>query len=212
MLVSDIVTRVRAIAGDSNSVQFTDATIITWLNDAQKIAAEKNQLLQKTASSNTVVGTSTYNLPADILKLHSVWYDGAKLPVYTFKEAEERANLADTSVGSPTFCYVWAGVLNLFPVPSRVVALKINYTQYPAELTLVSETPGLPVIYHQRLVDYCLAQVAQQDDNEQLYQLKMSEFNGGVSELKDVPEWENDQYPMITVGDRDRGMGAEDYW
>jgi hypothetical protein len=64
----------------------------------------------------------------------------------------------------------------------------------------------LPVGYHVRLVDYCLAQVAQQDDDMNRYQLKMEEFRSGVHNLKDQSEWENDYYPMIGISARDSGQ------
>lgn len=202
MLVSDIISRVRNIAGDTAVLQFTDDSLIDWINDAMREIASDNQLLQISASQNTVVNQSEYSLPVDILKFHSVLYDGEDLRFIDLEQAKTEGYLT-TSSGTPNVAWVWAGKLNLFPAPDAIKALKLIYTRNPAEVNLATDTPEIPSSYHSRLVDYCLAQVAQQDDDMNRYTIKMQEFRTGVQNLKDQPEWENNLYPMIHVSERD---------
>src|ERR1044072_8480802 len=89
MLVSDVISRVRNLAGDVNALQFTDAQLIDWINDGIKECVGINRLCQKTATQSMVVGTDSYILPADIFKLHSVTVDGEKIDVSTLQEFEE---------------------------------------------------------------------------------------------------------------------------
>lgn len=210
MLVSDIISRVRNIAGDTNVLQFTDASIIQWINDGMRQCAIDNGLLQKRGTQNTVVDQTDYNLPADILRLHSVKYDGNKLPIRTLEEYDKVGPFDPTSNGTPVGCYVWAAKLTLFPKPDAIKVLIIDYIYTPAEVTVAGDTPGIPASYHSRLVDYCLAQVAQQDDDLNRYQLKMQEFSTGVSALKDLPEYEDDLYSSISVSVRDMGHDWEE--
>ena len=213
MKVQDIITRVRNIAGDTNTLQFTDAQVLDWINDGVRECAIQNNLLQKRATSTVTSGTAAYALPVDILKLHSVRYDGAKLSVKTLQEFEDLVSGTDTSNGTPQYCYVWAGFINLYPAPDNSTSVMVvDYSYDPATLLIAdvaTDTPALPVGYHARLVDYCLAQVAQQDDDLNRYQMKMQEFTTGVQNLKDLPEWENDLYPSISISPRD--MGEEYY-
>ncbi len=215
MLASDVIARVRATAGDTNVLQFSDATVLTWINDGIKECAVGNNLLQKRASSTTVIGTEAYNLPTDILRLHSVKVDGVKLPIYTLNEYEEYIGDRDPSVtintGSPEIAYVWANKLNLVPAPdSSTKDLVIDYIYDPVQVTVVGTDLStiIPVGYHSRIVDYCLAQVAQQDDDMGRYQLKMDEFKSGVSGLEDQPKQSEDSYPYMMVADRDMGDGT----
>lgn len=213
MLVSDIITRVRNIAGDTDVLQFTDDDIMRWINDAMRECAVDNDLLQKSASSTVTSGTSEYSLPTDILRLHSVKYNNQKLPILTLEEFDEQFTTDGTDTGTPINCLIWAGVVRLFPTPDNSTdTLKIDYIRTPADVTAPANTPDLPVGYHQRLLDYCLAQVAQQDDDLGRYQLKMDEFRTGVQKLKDQGESQADLYPSISVDARDMGEGAYDYY
>lgn len=211
MKLSSVVSRVRSSAGDTDALQFTDAQLLEWINDGIRECATQNNLLQKRATNNTLAGQSAYSLPEDILKLYSVKYDGAKLKGYTMEEFDQR-NSGDAS-GSPNCYYIWGGVLNVYPTPDVEKSLVVEYIYYPGDLTnndYDKELP-LPVGYHNRIVDYCLAQVAQQDDDINRYTAKMQEFMTGVSQLKDQPEYSEDVYPSISVSPRDMGHFYEEY-
>lgn len=203
MQVSDIKTAVLRTAADADQLQITDADIIRWVNEAMRDIAVENQLLQKIATTSSVIGQVAYAQPSDILKFHSIRYDDQRLTFLSMDEAESRYSLGDGTKGVPEVVYSWAGNYEFYPAPEAVKTIKVYYTRLPTEVTAVGNTPELPVGYHQRIVDYCLAQVALQDDNINMYSVKMQEFREGSSVLKDIPEWENNSYPMISVGDAD---------
>jgi hypothetical protein len=125
---------------------------------------------------------------------------------------EQDYNLAAVDQGTPEVAWVWAGLIELYPVPNSIKNLDIYYTRQPVLVTTTANTPELPLQYHQRLVDFCLAQVAQMDDNQELYMLKMEEFRTGVSKLKDLPEWENDLYPFTQACEADSHYGESGWW
>lgn len=196
MKVSDIISRVRTVAGDTDVLQFRDESLIAWINDAMREIASDNQLLQKSATSNTVINQGKYDIPTDILKLHSIIVDGSDLRLIDLETAKVEGYLNDDK-GKSQVGWIWAGKINLYPAPDSVVNLEIIYTRSPREVDAEADTPEIPASYHGRLVDYCLAQVAQQDDDMNRYAIKMEEFRTGVQSLKDIPEWENNQYPFI---------------
>lgn len=213
MKVSEIITRVRDTAGDTNVLQFTDATLVNWINDGVRECAVDNNLLQKRASQTVASGAASAVLPADILKIHSIKANGQKLKIMTLDEFDRETDGA-TASGTPQIAYLWAGALNLYPTPSEAVQVTIDYIYNPADLTssggsFGDQVPVLPVGYHQRLVDYCLAQVAQQDDDLNRYAVKMEEFRTGVAKLNDTDRTEEDSYSMIGISTRDAG---EEYW
>ena len=210
MKVEDIIRRVRTIAGDIEVLQFTDENIIQWINDAMREIASDNQLLQKSATSSTVTDQAEYDIPTDILKFHSVQVDGNDVNFINLEEAKIRGYL-NSDTGTPVACWVWAGKLTLYPAPSSSMPLKLIYTRQPTEVQGPPETPEVPASYHMRLVDYCLAQVAQQDDDINRYQMKMDEFRTGVVNLKDQPEWEDNQDPYISTGYADRDAYYGEY-
>lgn len=209
MLVSDVITRVRRAAGDEDVLQFSDDDIMRWINDGVRECAVENDLLQKTATSTVTSGVDEYALPTDILRLHSVKYDNQRLPVLTLEEFDNQWTTDGTDSGTPINCLIWAGNVRLFPTPDNSTStLQIDYIHDAAQVTLATDEIPLPVGYHRRIVDYCLAQVAEQDDDMEKYQLKMAEFQTGVQKIKDQGEANADLYPSISTSARDMG----EYW
>lgn len=215
MLVADIVRRVRETAGDIGVLQFSNATLTDWINDGIRECVIANSLLQARATSNAVVNQQEYNLPADIYKIHSITFAGRKLEIITLEQWEARyAGDYDVAVatGSPTVGYVFAGILNLYPVPDVVKPIVINYTKTPATITYTAppaeawnpSTPSIPEAFHSRIVTFCLAQVALQDDDFAKYQALMQEFQTGMRELHDTKN-EDDLYPFINTSLDDGG-------
>lgn len=214
MKVGDIVTRVRNMAGDTDVLQFTDSMLVDWINDGIRECAVDNNLLQKRATQ-TVASGNNPTIPTDILKLHSIKADGDKLQVLTLEQFDKQVGGVPQQ-GTPQLAYIWANTLTLYPTPTQDVEVVIDYTYDPPNLS-ASDTgweevvPVLPVGYHQRLIDYCLAQVAQQDDDLNRYAMKMEEFKTGVKKLNSQQDSEEDMYPGITPSLRDSG-GFEDYY
>lgn len=215
MLVADIIRRVRDAAGDVSVLQFSQPTLVDWINDAVRECVIENSLLQAKATNNTVIGTADYVLPSDIFKLHSVYADGYKLTVQTLEEWEQlnsngRGSPVDT--GDAYVCYVFAGVLTIYPVPDRVFSLVINYTKLPPAITYAAgppevfnpTTPAIPEAFHNHIVAYCLAQVALQDDDVNRYAMLMQQFKSNVIDLKSLSNPE-DLYSFISVSPRDSG-------
>lgn len=213
MKLTDVISRVRDIAGDRDALQFSDPQVVNWINDGVVECALANDLLQKRASSFTDEGQSDYLMPTDILKLHTVRYDGVKLKALSLEEVDKYfpESVEGTEEGKPSYYYIWAGNLTLKPVPNEVKTLVLDYIFVPPVLSgdnLDVELP-LPVGYHGRIVDYCLAQVAQQDDDIERYNAKMEEFHTGVRQMRDKAENNDDVYPFITVSERDTDWWGE---
>lgn len=210
MLVSEIATRVKRQFGDEAGAQITDADIIRWCNDAQTDIAINNDLLQVSAYTATTAGTQKYTVPSNLLILRSVKWQGVKLQMVSMEEADALTLSTSSSspTGVPTTYWQFARQIYLWPIPSTngTSDLVLYYTRQPDALTATSDTPELPLQYHNRLVEYCIAQAAELDDNLQQYAMKMSQFKQNVDNLKDNATWEqHDVYPSITASLRDYG-------
>lgn len=215
MLVEDIVRRVRETAGDITALQFSQTTLTDWINDGIRECVIENSLLQARGTTPSVVGQTDYNLPVDIFKLHSVYFDDRRLQIITLQEWEEMWG-PDPSPGNsaPQVCYIYAGSLTVWPPPDSVATIKINYTKLPTAITYTAApdtwTPTSPPIneaYHNRLVAYCLAQIALQDEDNYKYTMLMQEFKTGVRDTRDSAN-EDDLYPFISVSPRDSGVDS----
>jgi hypothetical protein len=215
MLASDIATRVRRTFGDDAGILITDADILRWINDAQREIAVKANLLQVRATTAVAPGVNEVAVPANILRLHSVKFQNVKLIALSQNEADQfdLGAVPTTSRATPTHYWLFANTLTLYPAPNTTDPddLKMYYTRTPVEVTALGDTPELPVEYHNRIVEYCAAQAAEMDNDNGRYQLKMGQFEAGVSELKGLGEQDqNDVYPTITVSSADSGSDYRD--
>jgi hypothetical protein len=217
VLVSEIATRVKRQFGDEAGVQVTDADIIRWVNDAQREIAVKNNLLQVRATTAVSPGVNEIAAPTDILTLHAVRFQGIKLIPLSQQEADQfdLGAVPTTSRSTPTHFWRWANTITLYPAPNITDPddITLFYTRIPVEITATNQTPELPAQYHNRIVEYAIAQAAELDENLQQYQLKMGQFESGVAELKGQGEYtEQDFYPSISVGSADLTYNDSDLY
>jgi hypothetical protein len=210
VIVSDVITRVQRQFGDEASVQIEEADIIRWINDCAKEIAVQSELTQATANQNTVVNTNIYTAPADMLAVRSVYYDGKKLTFLERTEYDAYVNQQDPQeilTGTP---YMYTrNVLDLlvYPRPDSVKVLKIWYFQRPTEVVNETDPLPFPVEYHLRIVEYCLQQAYQTDEDWDAAGQMKGQFDDGLVKLKQL---ENDVvvefYQTITVLPEDSGF------
>jgi len=221
LTVQEIFTRVHRTFGDEAQAQLTQADIIRWINDAQREIAVNNNALQVKTTANSVAQQQSYSLPAGILRLHSVRYNGIAMESRTLEQMDELLGTMDQTVaqgyptGTPQYYYVWAGQINLYPAPDTAIAngLTIYYTREPAVVANLSDTPELPDQYHNRIVEYCLARAYELDEN--LFAASMAEqkFSAGVAALKQDESYEAQEfYPFITSPSVESSAWAEGGW
>lgn len=212
MNVSEIATRVKRQFGDESGAQIQDADIIRWVNDGQREIAWNNDILQKRATAATVANQADYSLPTDILRLRSVKYQGMPLKGVHLQEADELLGNYETPsqvpTGVPTTFWVFAQTLHLYPTPSvgGATDLILYYTRNPSDVTVTGDSPDIPTQYHNRIVEYCIAQAYELDDNLNAAQVKLNQFQGGLERSKGEADFvPQDVYPSITSVDGDYG-------
>lgn len=200
MLVSDVATRVKRQFGDEQGAQITDADILRWVNDAQTEIATQNKLLQTVSTSSSVVGTQSYTTPTDMLALRGVRYDKLRLSVVSMDDIDAIVEDSTYDSGTPEYYWMIGESIYLWPKPDAVKTITIYYTQKPATLVNQSDPISLPPQFDNRIIEYCIAQAAELDDDLEHYQLKMAQFQQGIDASKGNIEMNesDDEYPSIS--------------
>ncbi len=207
LTVQQILTRVTRQFGDTANVQIDSTDIVRWVNDAMREIVLQNQLLQAVATGAITAQQSNYTLPNDMLTLRSIKCDGRKLRPMSLSEAETQIpdfdNTAIYPVDLPQSFWIWANQLYLYPSPSsQALQLRIYYTRQPVDVVNLTDVPELLPQYHNRIVEYCLQQAYELDENWAASQIKGKQFADGVNQLKDNVDWvERDFYPFVTSTD-----------
>jgi hypothetical protein len=90
------------------------------------------------------------------------------------------------------------------PPGDSTAAISIYYTRLPIEITDKPDVPELAVKYHNRIVEYCLQQAYELDEDYSASQMKGNQFQVGVSEQLESESWASrDYYPTIMVRPED---------
>lgn len=212
MNVSDIMTRVKRQFGDESGVQVTDDDIIRWINDGQQQIVTQNEgLLEKSAYANIVANQQDYSTPTDLLILRSVHLlDSASgsyfnIKFFPFAEFDQYVDGWDQTItdrGYSQIYTVYAGQLKLYPLPqtSQTNGLKIYYNRIPINVSISTDSPDLPILYHEPLVKYCLQQAYEMDEDFNSAQAKAAQLSNDISLLRGRDDWKKqDTYPTITV-------------
>lgn len=219
MDLSDVKIRVKRQFGDESGVQITDDDITRWVNDAQRDIVMRNEsVLQTTSTTDSVAEQQAYDFPTDLLVLRSIHYkreDGDlafyKLKGMSYTEFDEYIDGWEGTAYGPSYPIVYttyADQILLFPIPvsSGTDNLKIIYSRQPTELTSDVDEIDLPLAYHNAVVEFCLTQAYQLDEDWNAAGVLSTQYTASVNLNKERENWGNHEvYPRITTN-------MEDYW
>ncbi|MGS2592245.1 phage adaptor protein [Streptomyces hebeiensis] len=218
MNVEDVVTRVKRIFGDEAGVQITDLDIIRWINDAQNEIVTSNEgLMETTGSADLIKDQREYDLPPNLSVLRGLKASGLRVKGLSFAEFNEYLDgfSSDNSVFSygasvPEVFMVWEGKLTIFPKPSATVTngLSIYYIRYPNSVGNLADGLTIPLKYHNSVVDFCLKQAYELDEDYQKASFKKGQFDETMMKLNDNNKWTSQEYyPRITTLPEDAEYG-----
>lgn len=209
MNVSDVATRVKRTFGDDAGIQITDEDIFRWINDAQlQISIDNEELLEATATANIVQGQANYTTPTNMNKLRSLTYDNLRLKFLSFNEFNEyldgyKATPSQNGYGpgTPQVFMVYGGTITLFPTPDKSITngLTIYYSQHPSSVGNLADGLGVPDRYHNAVVEFCLQQAYEMDENPDMLAFKKGQFDSVLQKLKDQEKTTSEYYPRITT-------------
>lgn len=204
--VSEVLTAVKRQFGDESGVQVTDSDIFRWVDDAQREIVIKNpSVLAVFLQLNVESDKESYPLLSeipDILRIHSIHYKGQILPHMTFLEAQEFIiREGEQNSGVPRVWYEYGGVLHLWPVPQETLeaGLSIYYNKAPARVQTSGDLLSVPDNYFKVVVDYCLAQAYEMDENMQMAQMKEDQYGRSIAEQSADGATQQRHYPTIQI-------------
>lgn len=203
---SDVATYIKRTFGDESSVQVTDDDIFRWINAAQREILTSNKILKAVGVTNLMANVAEYSFPSqNIQEVQAIHVNGRKIDYRSFQEAEDYIIANDpnrTNTGNPSVWYEWGGTFYLYPIPSNSVVggIKIYYVDSPAVITAVGDLLSVPDSFFNRVVEFCLAQAYEMDEDTTSSQYKMSQFAGGMDAMANQEiSTHADTYPRITI-------------
>lgn len=198
MTVADILTRVRVNVKDqsttSNRQQFTDATLINYLNDGQREANILAWLLQDKATLTLVSGTREYALPGDFLTSDRVIHNNIKLEQTSLSQLDaNNTGWLSATGATPQKYYLYRTTftqIGFYPKPSTptVTAVFVYYIKQPIELTATTDTPwngwSSLVPYHSSLTYYVTYRAYRALEENELANFYYQEWVNSIEQMR----------------------------
>jgi hypothetical protein len=205
--VGEVIKDVTRKFGDEAGIELENTDIVRWINDAMDTIVARNNVLKARAKINTEGGKNDYPLSQlNIQEIETVHYNGLRLPVMPFAEAEEKLFSTDDyadEAGDPVLWYAWDGVLFLWPVPQGDGLLEVFYSAKPQKVVL-NENLILPFPdkYYQAIVLYVLQQAREMGEDWQAAQQTQAQFDTTLSNFgEDDRTEQNMTYPVVGIVD-----------
>jgi hypothetical protein len=178
--------------------------ILAWINDGQTDICRKAECLNGVYPISTVVGTGAYPYPADFIKEQTVKLNGYKLSRLTLPSID--VLFPDREVenvrGNPLYYYHWNRNINLYPIPDTAATngLTIWYIRNAVQLTGSAQTPEIPSIFHEDLVEYCLWRALQQDEQTVAAREKKQDYDTRLmNTIYDSQNVDSYSYPAVQL-------------
>lgn len=215
MNLGDIKTRVKRQFGDESGVQVTDADIVRWVNDAQRdIVMQNEELLEKTATIDSVATQQSYDFPSDLFILRSIRYKGSlddgyrHLKYLNLQQFDELLDGWDSNslLSADSIAVGWytsyESKIYLYPTPNESIvgAIKILYSRLPVDVANDVDNLDLPIYYHNAVSNYCLQKAYELDEDFDAANFAAQQVQADVKLNKEKEKIDNAEfYPVISV-------------
>lgn len=204
--VSDVITRVKTQFGDTSGAQINDEAIIRWINDGQQEIVNNNAILKETKIGNIVANQAEYSFPADKVQyIEALYVEGRPIKNLSPQGARDFILATDPTLTAradyPQLWYERGGIITLYPVPQKSFpnGLKMEYVEMPAPVTGFNDPLSVPDRYLNELVNYCMVQALEYDENYTAAQYKLGQFRDGLDRLhykENISQ--SDLYPVVS--------------
>lgn len=174
MLASDIISRAQTVLNDVGGVRWTDAELLKWISDGQRVVAMVRPDASSLNTTVTLVAGTKQTLPADGVRLLDVIRnikangDPDRAVRLVERENLDAQNPNWHAVSGPVVLN-WMvdnrDPLNFYVYPKAAAGqkLEILYSRNPADVTSSSQNLSIPDIYAEPLFNYVLFRAYSKD-------------------------------------------------
>lgn len=187
MTPAQIEQAARRRHNSESSAFWASDEIMKIIYEAELIIATECLAIENIDTSiTTVASTRAYTLPTNVIALKRVEWNGVKLQPISFSEDDivTLDNADTTTEGDPQFYSVWEETIYLRPIPSSAEILKLYSYEEPTLLTTASSSMSVPSRFHQPIIDYVVAIMAEKDELYELSDRAMARWNQGLDRAK----------------------------
>lgn len=173
----DVIDYVLRQVGDESGVQFTEEDIIRWINSGQRdIIYTNKELNQVEARINLSKDLVDYPVLAelpDVMRIHSLEIEN------TFIQNISMEDKQSNNIPEGPYWWKFAGVIHISPAPTKDIpeGMVLRYTKAPSRVAQGTDLLSIPDDYFKALIDYCLKEAYELDENFEASTMKAGQLN-----------------------------------
>lgn len=220
MTLAQIRTLVLSFLDDVDAGYFTNPQTLVFINNAQReVQKTLGQAFEgyniKKVKTTMVVGQKEYALPSDFKRLHRLETVLSGTPPNEAlrrldKITRNQQDAFPTSYGASTAYFFQGNYIVLCPAPDTALVLRLEYEYLVADLSSDSDTPDLPVQFHEMIAIMAARDGLIKDGRDaSLMQKKIDEFK---ELMKQDAEQRNVDQPRSINSTRGDDFSADDGW
>jgi hypothetical protein len=206
---------------------FRDDQIRAWLNEGVREVARRSEWFRATQNASVSVGTQTYVLAGDTIRVYRVEYQPSgtnlKYPL-EYRDLNQMdvvwGIMQSVSQGVPMFWSMWAAnppTVYLSPIPSQAGQINVFYYRMPADLATTNTDDSrtsleIPMGWEDLPVEYATALGFRKSRNPQMYALTMQEFQSKLGEFVEMSTRYTDAPTMIVPDSGGWQFGTWGQW
>lgn len=197
MIVSDVIRKAGRRFGDSSNVMISNQDWYDFINDAVfRIVREVGAL---EATSTAAANTFPLNFPADFVRVIDVKYGTDPLAMIQAEDLEAKQVDISDNPDAPYFYYLENFKIKLYPVPpvGDTTTVTTNYVKMPTNVVSTGDSIGIPTMYHEDIVTWCVARCHERNENWSAMDRFEKEFFDSTGARMEDAKVGDDSYQII---------------
>lgn len=199
ILVGELIEYTKSQFGDRSNVQINDGDIIRWLNMGAIEISAKNSVIQASATTDGITGEAAYTLDfmTNVIRIEDVFYGNQKLQPMDKSTFREDLQQMVNEQGQPLYWYIWANTMRIWPVPTVVETITIDYIARPDSVHTSGEYLPIPDLYYEQLCIFVLSKAYELDEDQEKSNTQRSLFENKLLEKNDLEKSMSGAFPVI---------------
>jgi hypothetical protein len=198
---------ITAACGDSFSKPTWSQSCMRWIDEAQRKIARRVAFDDRfsTVTIPVLAGATTATLvsdPTTLERIESVnWVTSSGFPIAldpTDLDHLETYQLADT--GLPDVYSKLGGGIEFRPATDAAGTIRARVVLLPPSIVSTNDVPVLHVDYHDMLVTFCRARLFREEEDLQMHDALMTQFETEMQRLKTDVQGANEDGPSQIEG------------
>jgi hypothetical protein len=192
-----IIDNVEYLLNDETNEMWSAGSLLTWLNEGQRIIALKSECLQTTESIDLATDTLEYTITSDYVAVKAVHYIDTDSAIKALLPGSPVSVGMVDNPSEPVYWYDWGGKLGVYPTITRTTETVTVYLITRPAVLVSTDNITIPTVYESALTFYMMARAWMRDRTYSKYARMTALFDAEMERIRN----DLNRYPAQPITD-----------